>query len=505
MSTRGLIRSMTIIGSAQMVNIAISILRMKLLAVLLGPAGVGLLGIFSSLQQTASMTAGLGLGLSGVRQVAANKEDNHELSIVQSVLLWGNVIQGLIAVIVVWSLREWLAIWLLGDDTWAVQIGMIGVTVLLMLIAASQTALLQGLRRIGDLGWVTVIGAVSGTICGLIAVWFQGLEGLIWFLMIQPLSSIFVAFYFTRRLPSLPCPPISIRKIWSTWHEMASLGVIFMLGALASTATLLLVRSWIAQTMGLEAAGQFSAAWGITIQYLGFLLGAMAADYYPRLTETIKDQKATHALINDQTQLGLALGGPILLAMIGLAPWMISLLYSAEFSPAIELVQWQTVGNIFKLASWPLGFAFVAAAHSRVFLAIELFWNGLYLAIIWFGSAIFGLSIAGVGFMFAYVLYFALNYLLISRLMSFRLHKLSIALIFGHASLAVLLLLLARTAPVTGAVASVILALTTGIIGVRVIVVKIGTTGRITAKLAKVFVTLGWPLKATDEDNNAPS
>ena len=40
---------MTVIGSAQAVKILISILRMKVLALLLGPAGIGLLSIYNNL------------------------------------------------------------------------------------------------------------------------------------------------------------------------------------------------------------------------------------------------------------------------------------------------------------------------------------------------------------------------------------------------------------------------------------------------------------------------
>ena len=65
--------------------------------------------------------------------------------------------------------------------------------------------------------------------------------------------------------------------------------------------------------------------------YVGFLLGAMAADYYPRLTEVIHDKVAAVRLMNDQAQLGLAIGGPVLLLLIGLAPWVIILFYSKEF------------------------------------------------------------------------------------------------------------------------------------------------------------------------------
>ena len=63
---------------------------------------------------------------------------------------------------------------------------------------------------------------------------------------------------------------------------MAKLGAAFMLGGLATAATLLLVRGHISQELGLDAAGYLAAAWGITMTYVGFLLGAMGADYYPR-------------------------------------------------------------------------------------------------------------------------------------------------------------------------------------------------------------------------------
>ena len=504
-SSRGMVRAMLVIGSTQSINILISILRVKILAILLGPAGIGLLGIFTNLQQTVIMFAGLGLGTSGVRQIAATRGDGNELARVRVVLLWANILQGLLALVLVWCFREQLAVWLMNDKTRADQIGLVGIGVLLSLIAASQTALLQGLRRIRDLGLVTVLGAVAGTAAGLAAVWLQGLDGLIWFILVQPLAAIMVALYFTHSIPRVQTTRFSTRDIWRIWRPMAALGGIFMLGGLATTATILLVRGKIVQDLGLGVAGQFSASWSITIQYVGFLLGAMAADYYPRLTEVINDREQSITLINDQAQIGLALGGPVLLLLIGLAPWVISLLYSAEFAPAAELLEWQSVGNIFKLASWPLGFVFIASARSWVFLGTELFWNGIFIATIWLGISTFGLLISGIGFLLAYIIYFALLNLIAYRIFAFRWQKLSLILIFGHATLALLLLLLARTAPFVGGISSIVLALITGIVGMRVIVTKTGTTGKISAKLARAFEIIGWPMKATDGDSDAPT
>ena len=178
-SARGLIKSMLVIGSAQVVNILISIVRMKVLAVLLGPSGLGLLSIYQSLLDMVQQTAGLGMGSSGVREIASSRGEEATLSRVRRVLFSAHLVQGALAMLAVWFLRAQIATWLFGDADRATEVGLIGVAILLGLLGAAQIALLQGMRRINDLGRVTVIGAFVGSAAGLIAVWTQGESGLI--------------------------------------------------------------------------------------------------------------------------------------------------------------------------------------------------------------------------------------------------------------------------------------------------------------------------------------
>ena len=114
MSSRGLVKSMLVIGSAQSVNILVSLLRMKGLAILLGPTGVALLATFNNVLSTGTTLAGLGLGSSGVRQIAASRGSGEALSRVRHVLLWANLAQGGLAMIALWLVRERLALWLLA-------------------------------------------------------------------------------------------------------------------------------------------------------------------------------------------------------------------------------------------------------------------------------------------------------------------------------------------------------------------------------------------------------
>ena len=494
-SSRGLIRSMLIIGSAQGISIFISIIKMKGIAVLLGPSGLGLLSIFNSFLTVGQKASGLGMKMSGVREIASAKGNSTTLSRVRRVLFAAHLIQGLLAMLAVWVLREQISVWLFGEETYSYEVGIIGLVILIALLSQAQVALLQGLRRIKDLGRVTVLGAFVGTLFGLLAVYFQGENGLIWFVFVQPLAAVIVAFNSTRKLPKPSPSDLKASEIWNIWRSMAKIGITIMAGGLLTTATVLVVRSYISQELGLSAAGHFAAAWGITMTYLGPMLAAMGADYYPRLTEVIHKKTVAAKLMNDQTQLGLAIGGPLLLLVIGFAPWLISLLYSNEFLPAVALLQWQILGNVFKIAGWSLGFAHVAAGRANIFFLLDITFNIIFLIIIWFLLSSIGIVAAGLAFTFAYAFSLVLNFLLVRKFYNFSWEPLSKKLLLLHTFLSIVLLVLAFNYPILAALLSLLIGSLTGVFGLRIVLSKIGQNGSIPKKMYYIFKRVNWPIK----------
>lgn len=403
-SHRQIFKSSAIIGGASVINIVIGIVKVKVLAVLLGPAGVGLMGLYQNIMSMASTLAGCGMGSSGVRQLAASSGEAETLAIVRRALWLGNLVLGLAGMVILWQLREPVALWVFGDTEHVSEIGWLGLGVLLTLIAGSQTALLQGLRRIGDLARVNIISAFFSAIVGILLLYLLGQAGVVWFVLAAPAISVLVASYYAARLPR-PQNPRDWQAIRQQWETMLKLGIPFMAAGLLTLATQLAARSIILRELGLDASGYFQAAWAISMTYIGFVLGAMGADYFPRLTEAINNHPRAGKLVNEQTEMALLLAGPALLAMITLAPWVIHLLYAASFAPATDVLRWQMLGDILKVASWPMGFILLAMGRGGIFIATEFTWNATYLGAIAVGIQQWGLVIAGVGFWFAYLVY----------------------------------------------------------------------------------------------------
>ncbi|MDP1872158.1 MAG: O-antigen translocase [Gallionella sp.] len=416
---RNILKTTSIIGGSSAINIAIGIIKVKVLAVLLGPAGVGLLGLYLNIMGMASSLAGCGLGVSGVRQLAAASGEEATLDIVRRTLWLANLILGFTGMLFLWLLREPVSQSIFGDIDHANNVGWLGIGVMLTLIAGSQTALLQGLRRIGDLARVNIISSVLGAISGILLVYWLGEHGVLWFVLTAPAISILVASYYAARLPR-PKSAHDWRVINQQWQAMLKLGIPFMMTGLLGFATQLTARTMIQRELGLEATGYFHAAWAISMTYIGLVLSAMGADYYPRLTAVIKNHPLVRKMVNEQAEMSLLLAGPILLCMITFAPWVIHLLYAESFAPATEVLRWQVLGDVFKVASWPIGFILLAQGRGVVFILAELIWSAVYLGVIFLGGQGWGLVVAGVGFWIAYLIYFGLIAMLGFRLVGFK-------------------------------------------------------------------------------------
>lgn len=416
---RQIFRASAIVGGASVINVAVGIVKVKVLAVLLGPAGVGLMGLYQNIMAIATLFSGCGVANSGVRQLAASQDDVATLSLVRKALFMANLLLGSTGMVALWLLREPVALWVFGTVEYSAEVGYLGLGVLLGLLASSQTALLQGLRRIGDLSRVQILSAFVSAITGLAAVWLWGRSGLLVFILAGPAASVLVAAWIARRLPR-PVAGHDWAELRRQWQAMFALGIPLMAAGLLNMGTELLARSLVLHNLGMDSVGYFQAAWVISMAYLGFVLNAMGADYYPRLSAAIQDRERATRMVNDQTEMVLLLAGPVLLAMMTLAPWVIELMYAKSFAPASEILRWQVLGDIVKVVAWPMGFVVLAQGRGTVFIGTQLNWNVVYVLFLWFGLPVLGLAATGMGFFLAFLAQVVVVRLAAGRLIGFK-------------------------------------------------------------------------------------
>ena len=498
-SYRQILRSSSIIGGASVVNIAIGLVRMKAVAMLLGPAGVGLTGLFTSVVALVSNVAGLGFGTVGTRQIAeaAGKDDPQRIAAARRALFWGTLVLALTGAALVWTLRALLATHVLHDPALAPQVGWLALAVGLTVAAASQNALLNGLRRIGAIARLQIGSAVISTVLGLLAIWLWGTAGIVAFVIAVPLATFALGHVFVAQLPKVQAPPSDLRELSAQWRTLARLGAAFMVAGLAGVVGQLLVRILVQRDLGADALGQFQAAWAISMTYLGFVLGAMGTDFYPRLTAVINDPEAANRLVNEQTEVALLLATPVLLAMLALAPWVVRLLYTAEFTDAADVLRWQVLGDFLKVVSWPLGFILLAAGAGRTFMLTEWVGMGSFVLFTWVGLPLIGIAATGVAFLGLYVVYLPLVYWLAVRRTGFRWSRAVALQLLLASACAALVFALARYSSLAAALMGMVMAGASGLYCLARLGGKAdlgGRLGQVSALGRKLFGRVGLKL-----------
>src|SRR5438128_2591245 len=160
-----ILRSTTIVGGASVINMALGAIRMKSVAVLLGPAGVGLMGLYTSIVGTIGTFAGMGIASSGVRQVAEAVASGDAAKITRTVwtLRRVSVAMGVAGTLAALIAAPRLATTLIGDGRHAWAIATLSFTIVIGSITTGQTVLLQGYRRIRDLARINIFGSILGT------------------------------------------------------------------------------------------------------------------------------------------------------------------------------------------------------------------------------------------------------------------------------------------------------------------------------------------------------
>lgn len=440
-SYRTTLKSTSLIGGASVLNIIIGMVRTKFVAILLGPTGVGLLSMYVQITSLVSTATGMGIGSSGVRQVAAAVGTNDDERIARTVITlrraaWLTGGFGMLVMIVLCVPISRLTF---ASTDYARPIACLGVTLLLASITAGQSCILRGTRRIADFAKITVFGASFSTLISIPCYYLWGIRGIIAGLILSAMATLTISWLYARRVP--------IARVLMTWSEsrqearlLVSLGISFMGAALVSISTAYAIQTLLIRRFSLADAGIYQAAYNLSGVLVGFVLGAMAADYYPRLTAVAGDNASVHRMVNEQSQIAILLALPGLAAMMIFAPLIIRFFYAVTFAKSLPILRWCTLGILGRVFSWPLGFVILAQGKGKLFFLTEAFACGLQFISVLLLIRTYGLDGAGIAFFVLYVFHTLLMLYVVRRLLGATWTRKSLSLVlFSSVVMAILM------------------------------------------------------------------
>jgi|GEM_PF-3077713 len=269
-----ILKSTTLVGGSQVINILLGIVRTKFMAVLLGPEGIGLAGLYQAATGLVGTLTGLGVGSSGVRQIAEAAGTGDETAIARTIVTLRRIalILGVIGMLVTIVLCRPLSRATFGNGDQAPAIALLSLTLLFGSISGGQTALIQGLRRIRDLASLSVLGAFFGTLLGIPIIYLWGRNGIVPMLIAVSATGILTSWWYARKIP-LRRVRIGWRETFAEGRGLLKLGLVFMASSLMTSPVMYLIRVIIVRDLGLDGAGLYQAA--NTLSNLDFHTGMM--------------------------------------------------------------------------------------------------------------------------------------------------------------------------------------------------------------------------------------
>lgn len=372
-SYKGIFKSTFLFSFVQVFYICTRVAVNKVVAVLLGAEGLGIISLYNTAINMLKSGCGLGIRQSAVRDVAEANENGDKERIATIISVTNKVVYftALLGLIVTIVGSPFLSKYSFGSKEYVIPFIILSVAVALNIYAEGQMAVLTGMRRLRDLAKTNIIGSLVGALSSIPLYYIWGKEGIVPSLVIAALCSFLVTKYYVNKI-KVDNVRLSVKNAFKSAKPMVQMGSALMIAGFAGLAFDLLVSSFIRYEGGFDTVGYFQAGSTIITGYFGIVLTAMTTDYYPRICGVNKDNDALKVELNKQVAAGIILIYPLAVCFVFLAPYFISFLYSEDFYVSTQYTDYAIFGTIIIVASNCMGMIFMAKMASKLYLALVL-------------------------------------------------------------------------------------------------------------------------------------
>lgn len=408
-----------VFGGVQTLANLITVVKGKLVAHFIGPAGMGIAYAFNRTIDLVSKTTDLGISFSAVKTISESTADEarqRQLLIVRSWSLWLGIV-GTVACFLLAPLFSRLSFD--GDYSYTLSFQLLSLVVGCTSITSGERAIMKGTHLLKQLAanqiWVVLATLL---IAAPVYMWL-GMRGIVPVLVLTAISTMVLTCWYSFRV--WPYRVALFSK--SVFHEggyIVRLGINYTIAGFLGTGVLYFVSTYVMERGTAEDVGFYANA--VTLSsYLSMLVfSAVETDFFPRLAMFNKDRVQSNLLVNEQIEVLVLLIAPLIMLFLLTLPIIIPLLLKRSFMPMLEVTQWAALALFFTALTRPMSFMSLSKGDSLTYLMQEAFYDLFMAVAVVLGYRYGGLSWAGIGLFAAAVFDWLLNYVITSVRYGFR-------------------------------------------------------------------------------------
>ena len=395
-----------------MIRIVTGLVSTSVVAKVLGPSGVALLGNLRNFITSLETIAVLGFNNGIVKYVAQHNKNQQELQKIISTVFWTLLVASITVAFPLFILADYWNLKIFGTAyDFSIVFKTLALSIPLFALNVFLVAIINGLSEFKKVIYINIAGNFIGFVFTILMILQYKTLGALLAMALVPLILFGVSWFWVSRTLSLKqyikfdVYDVSVLKNLSAYSLMA------FVSAFCLPLVYLQIRSEAIATLGIDNAGNWEAMNRLASFYLVFVSTLLSVYFFPKLSQSKTDSQ-TKGIFMDyyKSIIPMFIAGGLLLYFS--RHLLIRLIYSDRFMVLSELFFWQLLGDLFKVASLILGYQFFAKRMTVAFLSTEV----LSIVILYLSSTYLMKTFGVQGLVMAHTITYAI-YLLVLLVM----------------------------------------------------------------------------------------
>ncbi len=406
-SYQQILKTTSLFGGVQFFSILISVIRTKLIAVFIGPAGMGIIALLNSTLNVISGISGLGIETSGIKTISENYKNEDLKTVSTGIKIIRKIVffTGIFGMLLVIIFSKMLSVITFGDASQTYSFVFVAVTVLFKQLSTGQLVVLQGLRKMKLLAKANLYGNLFGLLFSIPLYYFLRIDAIIPTIIIASLASLIFSFYYSNKI-KIDNEKLAKEILLSEGKSIVKLGIMLTISGILTILSAYLVQIYIGKNGGLAQVGFYNAGFTLLNSYVGIIFTVMSTDYFPKLASINSDNEKVRSSVEEQAFISITIITPIIVLFLTFISLIISVIYTTNFKVIIPMVCFGILGMLFRAVSWSMGFILIAKGDSKMFIRTAVGFNLLFLIMNVSGYYFYGLEGLGFSFCLYYLFHF---------------------------------------------------------------------------------------------------
>lgn len=373
-----IVKVFSLTSISTLVKMCTGLISVKIVASIIGPAGVALVGQLNNFSTIALSLATGGINSGITKYVAEYKSDASKVKQYLATAFRITVVCSLLVGLVLLLLCKQLSSLIMMTPQYWYVFAIFGITITFYGLNNMLVSVVNGYKQFNKYVKVNVVSSIFGVAFTVALVLALGLPGaLISAVTFQSLM-IFVSVLMLRKLEWL-------RKDWLVGKFKRTIAsqyfryaLMTLLSAFLVPISQMLLRGYVISEISITEAGWWEGMNRISNMYLMVITSSFSVYYLPRLSEISDRIELRHEIFKCYKVIV-----PLLLAgftvIYFLRFFIVKLLFTHEFMPMTQLFIWQMAGDFFKICSWLLAFLMVAKSMTKAYISTEIIFTLSYI------------------------------------------------------------------------------------------------------------------------------